>query len=119
MARWENSYGRYVLDNARILTSEEIQERYPSEANTFMARLTRAFVEQGYDIFYGENPNRSLYEFEYGYDWSTDIIVTCAYLYHTTTDQIIFGYYTDMSKPNAIYAAVKLRNRSDVPVLFS
>lgn len=56
MAEWESSYGGMFLHNARLLTNEEIKERYPLENNSNMAKLTREFVERGYDILYGENP---------------------------------------------------------------
>ena len=33
MAEWETSYGGKSLNNARILTDEEIERRYPPENN--------------------------------------------------------------------------------------
>lgn len=114
MAEWESSYGGMRLHNARLLTAEEIKERYPLEVDSRRARLTREFVERGYDILYGENPNLTLADV---YDWSADIIRTVAYLYKTTPEKIIIGCYTDMSATNAIYAAVRLRNSSDIPII--
>lgn len=111
MAEWESSYGGKFLHNARLLTKEEIQERYPAEDNSRMARLTREFVNKGFDILYGENPELCLWD---TYNWSDDILVTAAYLYHTTPDKIIKGGYTDMSNSKAIYAAVRLKNVSDI-----
>ena len=112
MAEWESSYGGMCLHNARLLTAEEIKRRYPPEVDSCMARLTREFVEKGYDILYGENPNRTLADVMFGepYDWSSDIITTAAYLYKTTPERIVLEGYTDMSKANAIYAAVRLKN---------
>ncbi|MCI8700508.1 MAG: hypothetical protein HFJ47_04125 [Clostridia bacterium] len=107
------------LYNARLLTAEEIKERYPLEVDSRMARLTRKFVERGYDILYGENPNLTLADVLFGksYDWNADIIRTVAYLYKTTPEQIVIGCYTDMSATNAIYASVRLRNSSDIPII--
>lgn len=110
MAEWESSYGGMFLHNARLLTKEEIQERYPPENNSRMARLTREAVEKGYDILYGENPKLSIFE---TYNWSTDVLVTAAHLYQTTPEEIIQWGWTDMSNPKAIYAAVRLRNVKD------
>ena len=108
MAEWESSYGGMFLHNARILTSDEIAQRYPLRSNSRMARLTREAVEKGWDIFYGENPNLN-WDNCIGYNWSKDVTVTAAYLYKTQPDRIIIGNYTDMSEVNAIYAAVKVR----------
>ncbi len=116
MAEWESSYGGMRLHNARLLTAEEINERYPLEVDSRMARLTREFAERGYDILYGENPNLMSADVLFGkpYDWTADIIMTAAYLYKTTPEQIVLGCYTDMSETKAIYAAVRLRNSSDI-----
>ena len=81
-----------------------------------MARLTREFVDRGFDILYGENPNLTLFEFP-PYDWSADIIKTAAYLYKETPERIVLGCYTDMSKRKAIYAAVRLRNSGDIQTI--
>ncbi len=56
MAEWESSYGGMRLHNARILTAEEINERYPLEVDSRMARLTREFAERGYDILLRRKP---------------------------------------------------------------
>ena len=119
MAEWESSYGGMRLHNARLLTAEEIKERYPLEVDSRMARLTREFVEREYKILYGENPNVTLADVLFGepYDWHADIIRTAAYLYKTTPEQIVLGCYTDMSETKAIYAAVRLRNSSDIPII--
>lgn len=116
MTEWESNYGGMFLHNARLLTNEEIKERYPLEVDSRMAKLTREFVKRGYDILYGENPNLTFYE-SLDYDWMADVIRTAAYLYKTTPDKIILGCYTDMSETRAIYAAVRLRDLSDVPVI--
>lgn len=108
MAEWESSYGGMFLHNARILTSDEIAQRYPRKSNSRMARLTREAVEKGWDILYGENPNLN-WNNCIGYDWSKDVTVTAAYLYKTQPDRITIGGYTDMSEVKAIYAAVKVR----------
>ncbi len=113
MAEWESSYGGMRLHNAQLLTDEEIKARYPLEIDSRMARLTREFVEGGYDILFGENPHIT----SLGYNWRSDVIKTAAYLYNTTPDQIILGAYTDMSEAKAIYAAVRLRNSSDFPII--
>ena len=110
MAEWESSYGGKFLHNARMLTKEEIQGRYPPENNSRMARLTREFVKKGYDILYGENPELDFFD-SFTYNWSKDVIVTAAYLYHTTPDEIIQGGWTDMSNEKVIYAAVRLKNK--------
>lgn len=116
MAEWESSYGGMFLHNARLLTDEEIKEKYPLEVDSHMARLTREFVERGYDILYGENPNLTLFD-SFGYNWNADILRTAAYLYNTTPDRIVLGCYTDMSETKAIYAAVRLRNSSDIQTI--
>jgi len=119
MAEWESSYGGMRLHNARLLTAEEINGRYPLEVDSRMARLTREFLERGYDIFYGENPDLTFADVLFGepYDWRADIIRTAAYLYNTTPERIVIGCYTDMSETKAIYAAVRLRNASDIPII--
>ena len=117
MAEWESSYGGMFLHNARLLTNEEIKERYPLENNSNMAKLTREFVERGYDILYGENPNLNFYNY-LDYNWLDDVIKTAAYLYKIRPHEIIVGCFTDMSERKAIYAAVRLRNLSDIPVIY-
>ena len=119
MAEWESSYSGMRLHNARLLTAEEINVRYPLEVDSRMARLTRESVERGYDILYGENLDLTLANVLFGepYDWRPDIIRTAAYLYKTTPEQIVLGCYTDMSETKAIYAAVRLRNSSDIPII--
>lgn len=110
MAEWESSYGGRSLLNARILTKEEINEKYPDQDTTRMALLTRRAVEKGFDILYGESPNPQPElgdDFEHG-----DILVTAAYLYGVVPEEIITGAFTDMSTPNAIYAAVKRKYKS-------
>ena len=47
MAEWESSYGGMFLHNARILTNDEIAQRYPLASNSRMARLTREAVKKG------------------------------------------------------------------------
>lgn len=59
MAELESSYGGRFLSNARLLTKEDIEKRYPIENDSHMAKLTREAVEKGFDILYGENPNLS------------------------------------------------------------
>ena len=88
MAEWESSYGGMFLHNARLLTNEEIKERYPLENNSNMAKLTREFVERGYDILYGENPNLNFYNY-LDYNWLDDVIKTAAYLYKIPPHEII------------------------------
>lgn len=119
MAEWESSYDGMRLHNARLLTTEEINGRYPLEVDSRMTRLTREFVKRGYNILYGENPALTLADVLFGepYDWNADIIITAAYLYKTTPEKIVIGGYTDMSETKAIYAAVRLRNSSDIPII--
>lgn len=76
-------------------------------------------MERGYDILYEENPNLISAHVLFGepYDWNADIIRTVAYLYKITPKNIVIGCYTNMSAPNAIYAAVRLRNSSDIPII--
>lgn len=104
MAEWESSYGGIYLQNAKLLTNEEIEKRYPPESSSRMALLTREFVDKGYDILYGENHRLTLHD-----NWSSDVIVTAAYLYHAFPNEIVLGGYTDMSESGAIYAAVKTK----------
>lgn len=111
MAEWESSYGGRFLSNARLLTKEEINEKYPIENNSRMAKLTREFVGRGFDILYGENPDLSPYNIWERYNWSDDVLVTTAHLYKRPPCYIIVGAFTDMSQPNAIYAAVKLKHK--------
>ena len=108
MPEWKSSYGGCHLKNARLLTKEEIDKRYPIENNSRMAQLTREAVRKGYDILYGVHPKLSPnILFQYHDSWMSDVCVTAAYLYKTQPDYIIVGGLTDMSQPNAIYAAVK------------
>ena len=111
MAEWESSYGGRYLRNARLLTEEEINERYPIQNTSRRALLTRKAVEKGYDILYGESPRPQP---GLGDDFEpVDILVTAAYLYGTIPEWILTGAFTDMSTPNAIYAAVKLKYKSN------
>jgi len=121
MAEWESSYAGRRLRNARILTSEEIQKRYPPENNSSIAKLTRELVEKGYDILYGEHPNPDISINKIlGYNWGRDVRATAAYLYNTNPTDIEFGGYTDMSQLNlkAIFVAVKLREYLDNIMVF-
>lgn len=107
MAEQEHSYGGITLVNARLLTQEEINTRYPSTNNSFVAKLTREFVERGFDILYGENPNLKDSKPGTYHNWTEDICRTAAHLYKTTPDRIVMGAYTDVSRRDAIFAAVK------------
>lgn len=118
MAEWESSYSGRRLSNARLLTKEEIDARYPIENDSLMAKLTRRSVEAGYDILYGEKSGFSLlYNIRETSDWIPDIMVTATYLYNelpkkdiiVLPNDIIVGTFTDMSRPDAIYVAVKLK----------
>ena len=101
--------GRF-LNNARLLSKAEIDERYPIENNSRMAKLTREFVRRGFDIFYGENSSSKPDTVFQPYDsWSDDIYVTAAHLYGVPQEDIEVAAFTDMSKENAIYAAVRLK----------
>ena len=112
MAEWESSFGGLFLSNARLLPKEEIEKRYPKD-DSLRAKLTRKAVEQGFDILYGENPNLSPDDILGYYDgWGLDVLTTAAYLYNIPPDYIEVGSFTDMSQPNAIYAAVKPMYRS-------
>ena len=100
-------YGGRILKNARILTKEEINERYPDSNDSRMAKITRRFVEKGYDILYGESPHpKPGLGDDFGHG---DILETAAMLYRTQPECVKGGTFTDMSKDNAIYAAVKLK----------
>lgn len=112
MAEWETSYGGKSLNNARILTDEEIERRYPPENNTNMAKLTREFIKRGYDIVYGECLNLKYDEISCD-DLMDDVIRTATYLYKTTPDNIVLGCFTDMSEKRVIYAAVKMKDMRD------
>ena len=110
MAEWEHSYGGPFLRNARFLTEEEINERYPLENTEFRAQITRQFVNEGYDIIYGEYPNIS-HNFGVALlDWAHGALITAAYLYETFPWNVHFRALTDMSNPKATYAAVKKMN---------
>ncbi len=109
MAEWESSYGGRVLKNARILTREEITKRYPDPKASRMAILTYRALENGFDILYGESPHPKP---GLGDDFEgIDVLVTSAYLYGLPPDEIKTGAFTDLSKDNAIYAAVKPKYR--------
>ena len=73
-----------------------------------MAIFTYRALENGFDILYGESPTpRPL-----GDDFEViDVLVTAAYLYGLPPDEIKTGAFTDLSKDNAIYAAVKPKYR--------
>lgn len=110
MAEWESSYSGCFLSNARLLTKEEINNKYPNKNNSRMAKLTYEFVKKGFDILYGENPNLSATNiFQHYKGWLDDILVTASKLYKTSPDNIEIGAFTDMSQPNSIYVAVKLK----------
>ena len=111
MPEWKTSYGGHCLKNARLLTKEEIDEKYPINNHSNMAKLTREYVKSGYDILYGENPNHLPPRFFHAHNWckARDILMTAASVYDTSPENIIIGPFTDMSEPDAIYAAVKLK----------
>ena len=107
MTELQNSNCGRVLNNACILTREEINKIYPITDNSRMAHLTREFSESGYDILYGENPNMSKSKM---WDCLDDVVITAACLYQKSPECIKVGAFTDISSPNIIYAAVKLKD---------
>ncbi len=109
MAEWKSSYGGRFLSNARLLTKEEIDKRYPIKDKSRMAKLTHEFVRRGFDILYGENHDISSNNIFQCYEyWLDDVLLTAADLYKKPPDCIEIGAFTDMSQSNAIYVAVKL-----------
>ncbi len=107
MTELQNSNCGRVLNNACILTKEDINKIYPITDNSRMAYLTREFSESGYDILYGENPNMSKSKM---WDCLDDVVITAACLYQKSPECIKVGAFTDISQPNTIYAAVRLKD---------
>ena len=107
MTKLESKYEGHFLSNARFLTKEEIEKKYSVEDNSHTAKLTHEFVKKGFRILYGETPKPSLCNSSRRINWSKDVLVTAAHLYKKPPDNIEVGAFTDLSQPNAIYAAVK------------
>ncbi len=107
MTELQNSSCGRVLNNACILTKEDIRRIYPYTDNSRMAYLTHEFVDAGYDILYGESYNMSRSQM---WDCLDDVVITAACLYQKSPDCIKVGAFTDLSQPNIIYAAVRLKD---------
>ena len=89
------------------MAKNQANKNYPITDNSRMAHLTREFFDAGYDILYGENPNMSKSKI---WDCLDDVVITAACLYQKSPECIKVGAFTDISSPNIIYAAVKLKD---------
>ena len=94
-------------NKSNILAKNQANKNYPITDNSRMAHLTREFFDAGYDILYGENPNMSKSKI---WDCLDDVVITAACLYQKSPECIKVGAFTDISSPNIIYAAVKLKD---------
>ena len=87
----------------KVLSKKEIEERYPKENNSNMAKLTREFVERGFKIVRLKMDGLSNEKF-------LTMEVNAAVEIVLNNDNFEIGCYTDLSEllNDTIYVAVKV-----------